>query len=138
MQYPQRWISAMPVVAALLTTTGHAQTTFRGPFGAAEWKASANPLRPGEPGQAPFWNVFGKRFIYAPAFDFHRVEKAVRYRFEITSVEDASVHTFENEVPWAPLRLGGIGFDPVIGPPLKPACRVCPSPKSHSSRRLCI
>ena len=75
----------------------------RGKFGADEWKRSAIPLRPGEPGKAPFWNAFAKRFIYAPAFDFKRVGNAVKYRFEIVSLKDSSTHRFESKVPWAPL-----------------------------------
>src|SRR5687767_10140936 len=27
-------------------------------FGTAEWKWSAIPLRPGEPGKSPFWNAY--------------------------------------------------------------------------------
>ena len=75
----------------------------RGKFGAEEWKRSAIPVRPGEPGKAPFWNVYAKRFIYAPAFDFKRIENAVKYRFEITSLKDSSAWRFESKVPWAPL-----------------------------------
>ena len=75
----------------------------RGPFGADEWKRSAIPLRPGEPGKAPFWNAYAKRFIYAPAFDFKRVENAVKYRYEILSLKDSSTYRFESKVPYAPL-----------------------------------
>jgi hypothetical protein len=40
-----------------------------GPFGAAERAASAVPIRPGVPGEPPFWNRSAARFIFAPAFD---------------------------------------------------------------------
>lgn len=75
----------------------------RGKFGAEEWRRSAVPLRPGEPGKAPFWNAYAKRFIYAPAFDFKPIANAVKYRFEIVSVKDSRTHRFESAVPWAPL-----------------------------------
>src|SRR5688572_13235825 len=58
-------------------------------LGAAEWKQSAIPLRPGEPGKSPFWNAYAKRFIFAPAFDFKRIDDAVKYRYELFSPSDS-------------------------------------------------
>lgn len=72
-------------------------------FGEIAWEESAIPVRPGEPGKAPFWNDFARRFIYAPAFDYKAVENAAKYRFEILSLEDSSVFRFESEKPYAPL-----------------------------------
>jgi hypothetical protein len=72
-------------------------------FGAAEWKRSAVPLRPGEPGKSPFWNAYAKRFIFAPAFDFKRIDNAVKYRYEIFSLSDSRTRHFESESPHAPL-----------------------------------
>ena len=63
-----------------LAAYSSAGTTVRKPFGEAEWRRSAVPLRPGEPGKAPFWNAYAKRFIYAPVFDFNRVEGGVKYQ----------------------------------------------------------
>ena len=37
----------------------------------------AQPIRQGP----PYWNVYAKKFIYAPAFDFASVEGAARYRY---------------------------------------------------------
>jgi maltose/maltodextrin transport system substrate-binding protein len=75
----------------------------KGPFGAEEWKHSAIPLRPGEPGKAPFWNAHAPRFIFAPAFNFPKVDGAVRYRFELTSANNSQTYRFEADRPWAPL-----------------------------------
>src|SRR5688500_15083784 len=65
-------------------------------FGAEEWKRSAVPLRPGEPGKSPFWNAYAKRFIFAPAFDFKRIDNAVKYRYEIFSLSDSRTRHFES------------------------------------------
>ena len=40
-------------------------------------------VRPGIPGERPFWNINAHRFIYAPAFDLPEVEGAASYRFAI-------------------------------------------------------
>ena len=55
------------------------------------------------PGQAPFWNVFAPRFIFAPAFNYKPVAGAAKYRFELKSHKDGSTHRFEAAVPHAPL-----------------------------------
>lgn len=70
-------------------------------YGEAEWERSAVPIRPGIPGERPFWNAYSARFIYAPAFDFPRIENAAEYRFQILSLRDSSIHRFESDVPWA-------------------------------------
>ena len=76
---------------------------FAGPFGESEWKASAEPLRPGSPNQVPFWNVFAERFIFAPAFDIKPVTGATQYRFDLKNLKDGSVHRFQAATPHAPL-----------------------------------
>lgn len=62
---------------------------------------SAVPIRPGVPGERPFWNGFAKRFIYAPAFDFKKINGAAKYRFELVS--DSGTYEFESDAPYAPL-----------------------------------
>ncbi len=94
------WLAA---TAALTSVSLAAPAKFKGPFGADEWAQSATPLRPGEPGKAPFWNPFAKRFIFAPAFDFPPVAGAVRYTFEVTSAKDGKTYRFESDQPHAPL-----------------------------------
>jgi hypothetical protein len=64
---------------------------------------SALPVRPGIPGERPFWNNYARRFIYAPAFDFNVVEKATKYKFALLSLADSSSYDFEDMVPSAPL-----------------------------------
>ena len=59
------------------------------------------PIRPGIPGKTPFWNDYARRFIFAPAFDFKKTPGAAYYRFTAQARDGA--HTFEAEVPWAPL-----------------------------------
>jgi len=66
-----------------------------------ELKAILQPVRPGIPGKRPFWNNFAKRFIYAPAFDFKKVEGAVKYRFTVLDKDKS--YSFEAKEPWAAL-----------------------------------
>jgi len=63
----------------------------------------SKPIRPGEPGQAPFWNRHARRFIWAPAFEFEEVPVAKEYRFTVTSDSSGEVHTFVADRPWRPL-----------------------------------
>ena len=63
---------------------------------------TSRPVRPGEPGVRPFWNVHAQRFIYAPAFDLPKVDGAASYRFTVQA-HDGRLHTFTAAEPWAPL-----------------------------------
>jgi maltose/maltodextrin transport system substrate-binding protein len=90
--------SAQPKGSSNNTTTTSEKT-----FGKIALQESTVPIRPGEPGKAPFWNIAAKRFIYAPAFDFKIVPNAAKYKFEVTSELDNSKHEFESAVPYAPL-----------------------------------
>ena len=65
-------------------------------------KEYLEPLRPGYEGRNPYWNVFAKKFIYAPAFDFKDVEGAANYRFVITDKDGKDV-SFDATTPHAPL-----------------------------------
>ena len=66
-------------------------------------KEYLEPLRPGYEGRNPYWNVFAKRFLYAPAFDFKEVEGAKTYRFVVRSLEKGTEWTFLADAPWRPL-----------------------------------
>ena len=50
---------------------------------AAARERALAPIRPGVPGERPFWNGFSRAFIHPPAFDFADVPGAAQYRFEI-------------------------------------------------------
>lgn len=63
----------------------------------------SQPIRPGEPGQAPFWNGHSRRFIWAPAFEFGEVPAATAYRFTVTMSASGQVFTFMTDKPWRPL-----------------------------------
>ena len=63
---------------------------------------TAKPVRPGIPGERPFWNVNAQRFIYAPAFDLPKVDGASSHRFTV-SAKDGRAHTFDAPEPWAAL-----------------------------------
>ncbi len=63
---------------------------------------SAQPIRPGIPGRAPFWNAYAKQFIYAPAFDFKTFDEADHYQFEVRC-QDGTCHEFQAAAPWADL-----------------------------------
>lgn len=60
------------------------------------------PVRPGLPGERPFWNRAAQRFMYAPAFDFEKVEGAVSYRFT-AAASDGKSYVFRADKPWASL-----------------------------------
>jgi maltose/maltodextrin transport system substrate-binding protein len=61
------------------------------------------PIRPGEPGKAPFWNQHARRFIWAPAFEFAAVPEAREYRFTVMPAGGAAALTFTADAPWRPL-----------------------------------
>ena len=60
------------------------------------------PIRPGEPGKSPFWNVKSIQFMYCPSFDFKPVPSAKSYRFTAAAA-DGKDYTFEASKPWATL-----------------------------------
>lgn len=47
-------------------------------------KEYQTPIRPFTEGRNDCWNIYSKKFIYAPVFDFPEVEGAVKYRFTVT------------------------------------------------------
>ena len=49
-----------------------------------------------------FWNGFAKQFIYAPDFEFKKLEGAVKYRFTVTG-SDKTELVFEADSPYAAL-----------------------------------
>jgi len=87
----------------LLSSCGN---TSNNPFDALNEQAAQEylePLRPGYEGKNPYWNVFAKRFLYAPAFDFKEAEGAKEYRFELKAEEGEGEWTFTAQKPWAAL-----------------------------------
>lgn len=60
-------------------------------------------LRPGEPGNTPFWNAHARSFIHPPAFEFAGMPAARKYRFTVTEIPEGKRHSFEAEHPWLPL-----------------------------------
>ena len=65
-------------------------------------KEYLEPIRRGGVDDRPYWNVFAKRFIYAPAFDFQKVDGAAKYRYTVSS-EDGGSWSFTSKVPDASL-----------------------------------
>jgi len=63
---------------------------------------SLEPIKPGVPGKAPFWNQQAKQFIWAPAFDLGALNGALWYSFTVTS-DSGQVRSFKTNRPWAPL-----------------------------------
>ena len=47
-------------------------------------------VRPGGVNGSPFWNVYARQFIYAPAFDFTNFPAAVSYKFTVKDSAGAS------------------------------------------------
>ena len=61
------------------------------------------PIRPGIPGERPFWNGNATQFVYVPSFDMRPVEGATCYRFTAVSGVDGKKLVFEAAEPWATL-----------------------------------
>ena len=57
----------------------------RGALHAQALREACVPLRPGEPGKSPFWNVYAEYFIHAPAFDFPAWPRAAQYRLTVAA-----------------------------------------------------
>ena len=72
---------------------------------ASAWAAddTSQPIRPGEPGKAPFWNHFARRFIWAPAFEFAAAPDVREYRFTVTPASGGKPLSFNADAPWRPL-----------------------------------
>ncbi len=60
------------------------------------------PIRPGRPGETPFWNRHATCFMYAPSFEFKQIDGAVSYRFTATTA-DSQQYSFIADTPWAAL-----------------------------------
>lgn len=56
------------------------------------------PVRPGIPGQRPFWNENSRRFVYVPAFDFKVVDGAKSY---LLTAYTKTEYRFESPSPTA-------------------------------------
>ncbi len=56
-------------------------------------------IRPGNPAKIPFWNNYSKRFISAPSFNFPIIDKAIEYKFLISS-SDNKEYEFKSQQPW--------------------------------------
>ncbi|MBI5759888.1 MAG: hypothetical protein HZA46_15320 [Planctomycetales bacterium] len=75
----------LAVVVIVLLAMSHvlvqAQTPVRTEAGlrARAIQETATPVRPGVPGERPFWNGRAVQFLYAPAFDFKEVPDAKSY-----------------------------------------------------------
>lgn len=61
---------------------------------------SLTPLRPGQPGTAPFWNAKARQFRSAPAFNFSLTNNAASYRFTARHRASAADYTFAASTPW--------------------------------------
>jgi len=94
-------IPALLLLVAMATTTA-ARAEPNASLHARAMEESPDPIRPGSPGGAPFWNEHARQFMFAPAFDFKPVAGATVYRFTLT-LTDGAARTFEADVPWAPL-----------------------------------
>ncbi len=72
-------------------------------YGKLALKESAIPVRPGIPGEKPFWNGSSHQFIYAPAFDYQPIINAAKYEYKALSLADSGIYKFESKVPYSPL-----------------------------------
>ncbi|MEX2336278.1 MAG: hypothetical protein WD555_03305 [Fulvivirga sp.] len=93
----------IPLVGLVSSCATTAQNEENKSYGERALEESAIPVRPGIPGERPFWNGYSKRFIYAPAFDFKEVENSELYKFELVALEDSTQYSFESKKPYDPL-----------------------------------
>ena len=96
----KRLFSCLFILAALATSTSCDSQSKR--YYAFSLRESAVPVRPGIPGERPFWNKASFRFIYAPAFDFAVIENADRYLYVIDCA-DGKHFEFTAKTPNEPL-----------------------------------
>ena len=96
-------------LAAICGTAFAAEVPKSGPMVAIDPKLRAQalqetaiPVRPGVPGQQPFWNAWAVQFQYAPAFDFKEVTGAKSYRFTVMPAKGKPL-SFTAATPWSPL-----------------------------------
>lgn len=97
------------LLAAVCGTAIAAEVPKPGPMVATDPKLrvqalheTAIPVRPGVPGQQPFWNARAVQFQFAPAFDFKEVPGAKSYRFTVAPAKGDAL-TFTAAKPWSPL-----------------------------------
>lgn len=110
--YPPELFSKAEAASAKVDAPPTAPAESISPMGKLAREEYVNPVRPGEPGQAPFWNVASGRFMYAPAFDLKVIDGADRYRF--TVIASGRPHTFEAKKPYA--SLAPVWLDIPAGP----------------------
>lgn len=78
------------------------KTEFHGEWN--EIEASALPVRPGIPGEQPFWNLYStKGFMFAPAFDLKEIAGATSYRFTVVPKDGRPALSFVAATPWSAL-----------------------------------
>ena len=61
------------------------------------------PIRPASEGHNPCWNAYARKFLYAPAFDFKKMDGAQKYRFTVKDTRSDSQWSFEADSPDADL-----------------------------------
>lgn len=71
------------------------------PYWEEALQATRQSVRPGWPGERPFWNVHAERFIYAPAFDFEARADAAAYRVIAHAEAESRQFTTLIDYPWS-------------------------------------
>ena len=89
------------VVAGMAVQAGTNAVPYESAYAMVAAAETVHAVRPGGVGQ-PFWNPYGKWFLYAPAFNFNPVAGAVGYRFEAVGA-DGRTASFVAACPTAPL-----------------------------------
>lgn len=98
------YLLLFPVLVLFGACTSLNQQEAEESYGEIALEESARPVRPGIPGERPFWNSYSQRFIYGPAFDFEPIKNASKYRFDlISNDENSTSYTFEADMPYASL-----------------------------------
>ncbi len=99
---PIFYLSLITLAGIICCCKCFAQNEGKKSFGKIALEQSVTPIRPGEPGKAPFWNAYAHQFIYAPAFEYKTIENATSYKYVIVC-DNNSEHSFESNIPYSPL-----------------------------------
>lgn len=93
-------INSIPIICILICLASCA--TGQHEYYKRSLSESAIPVRPGIPGERPFWNGSCFRFIYAPAFEYLPIEGAETYLYTLDCAGDKHLE-FSASTPHEPL-----------------------------------
>lgn len=73
---------------------------------AAAVEQAKTPIRPGVPGERPFWNGYSMSYIHPPAFDFGDAAGAGPFVFTLKNANNTTVATWQSAHSYDPIDAG--------------------------------